>query len=65
MNATYSTPTGSQFRQSDCAPICPRCGCLMEETDRVAENGSLYIWYECSTADCDEQWLSKKPALTA
>ncbi len=37
----------------------------MEERDRVVENGALYIWYECGTVGCDEQWLSKRPALTA
>jgi hypothetical protein len=37
----------------------------MEETDRVAEDGSLYIWYECGTVGCDEQWLAKKPVSKA
>jgi len=42
---------------------CPRCGSTMVETDRIVENGFAYIWYECSAADCTEQWLSKRPAM--
>jgi hypothetical protein len=33
----------------------------MMEADRVAEGGYMYIWYECSAAACDEQWLAKTP----
>jgi hypothetical protein len=42
---------------------CPRCGFTMVETDRVIENGFVYIWYECSAAGCTEQWLAKRPAM--
>ena len=43
--------------------FCPRCGSIMVETDRIIENGFAYVWYECSVADCMEQWLSKRPAI--
>ncbi len=65
MSTVYTIPTGSRFQRLDCAPLCPQCGCVMEETDRVAEDGSLYIWYECGTVGCDEQWLAKKPVSKA
>jgi hypothetical protein len=61
MSTTYVTPTRQQLQQLDRAPSCPVCGGAMLEIDRMVESGSLYIWYECSTTDCDEQWLSKKP----
>ena len=44
------------------APSCPACGGMMRETDRVIENGSLYVWYDCPQAQCDEQWLDRRPA---
>ena len=66
MSTTYIKPaTNSLSRPSSSAPICCRCGDPMQEADRVAENGALYIWYECGNAGCDEQWLSKQPALSA
>jgi hypothetical protein len=38
---------------------CPDCGATMKETNRVSENGSIFIWYECENANCDGQWLQK------
>ena len=38
---------------------CPDCGAKMSETDRVVENGSIFVWYECENANCDGQWLQK------
>ncbi len=64
MSMTYVNPTGRQLQQLDRAPVCPECDSPMQEIDRVAENGLLYIWYECSAMGCDEQWLSKRSALT-
>jgi hypothetical protein len=34
----------------------------MFEADRLTEGGCIYTWYECSAADCNEQWLTKKVA---
>jgi len=31
------------------------CGAKMSETDRVVENGSIFVWYECENANCDGQ----------
>lgn len=42
---------------------CPRCSSAMLETDRIVENGFVYVWYECSAEDCTEQWLVKRPAI--
>ena len=62
MNATSVNPLNIRVQGTDRKFRCPRCGCVMEETERMAENGSLYIWYECSAPECDEQWLAKRPA---
>ncbi len=38
---------------------CPQCGEKMRETDRVNENGFVFVWYECTKGGCDGQWLQK------
>jgi hypothetical protein len=60
MDTTYLERIGSRPQQNDRARVCPKCGATMVEADRVAEGDYLYIWYECSGAACDEQWLSKR-----
>lgn len=39
--------------------FCPECGEAMNECDRVVENGSTYIWYECGESNCNGSWLEK------
>ncbi len=38
---------------------CPQCGSRMKEIERVTENDSIFVWYECENANCDGQWLQK------
>jgi len=38
---------------------CPECGAIMTEADRLVEDRALFVWYTCSRADCDGQWLKK------
>ena len=40
---------------------CPECGARMVEVDRCNENGSLFVWYQCSKNNCEGQWLQKNP----
>ncbi len=40
---------------------CPECGSAMNEVDRVNENGSVYVWYDCSRSGCNGSWLKKVP----
>jgi hypothetical protein len=62
MSGTESTFSRVAFGNQDLRPACPVCGALMEETDRVTENGAVYIWYACPRPECDEQWLDMRPA---
>ena len=39
--------------------LCPECGAKMTETDRVCENGMVFVWYRCSDELCTGQWLQK------
>jgi len=44
-----------------CCPeqLCPECGATMAEKDRLAEGRALFVWYTCSRAGCDGQWLRR------
>jgi hypothetical protein len=41
---------------------CPECKSQMKEAERREENGSIFIWFECSRPDCRGQWLQRIPA---
>lgn len=43
---------------------CPQCGQKMRETDRVNENGFVFVWYECTGTGCDGQWLQRFTQIT-
>lgn len=44
--------------------LCPDCRSVMSKVDQVAENGLLFIWYECTREGCDGQWLEKRTTKT-
>lgn len=46
----------------DAERLCPECGAMMIEFDRLTEDGAVFIWYACTREDCTGQWLSKKVA---
>jgi len=43
-------------------PLCLECGAKMVESDRLLDDGALFIWYECTRArdGCTGQWLIKR-----
>ena len=43
--------------------LCPECGAVMNEVDRMTEAHYVYIWFECSKSDCMGQWLKKVKVL--
>jgi hypothetical protein len=51
----------NKFRQADECGLCPECGAVMNEVDRLKEGLYTFIWLECSKSDCNGQWLQKKP----
>lgn len=50
----------SKFYQADELGLCPKCGAIMNEADRLSEGECIYIWLECSKNACDGQWLQRK-----
>jgi hypothetical protein len=50
-----------KFHRAKELSLCPECGAVMNEQDRLIEGLYTYIWLECSKSDCDGQWMQKKP----
>jgi len=53
---------GECLERVDMERLCPECGAMMVEFDRLTEDGAVFIWYACTREDCTGQWLSKKVA---
>lgn len=45
--------------------LCPQCRSVMAEVESVNEDGFSFVWYECTRADCDGQWLEKRAVSAA
>lgn len=43
-------------------PLCPKCGRVLYEVDRVVRKDSMVLWYECRGPECEERWFEKRPA---
>jgi hypothetical protein len=51
----------SKFYLADDLSLCPECGAVMNQVDRLKDSLYTLIWFKCSKSDCDGQWLQKKP----
>ena len=51
---------GTLMLEIDEEVSCPECGAAMVESDKVAEDGAVFIWYACSRLECTGQWLAKR-----
>jgi len=49
----------AKFQPARNEKFCPECGARMVEVERRSKDGALFVWYECSRDNCDEQWLQK------
>ncbi len=58
---TETDAISSKFYRADELGLCPECGEVMNETDRLKEGRYIFIWLKCIKSDCDGQWLQKKP----
>jgi hypothetical protein len=59
MNTVEQRTIEGKLRLSDDEQLCPECGAIMTEADRLAEGQTLFVWYTCSRVGCDGQWLRK------
>jgi hypothetical protein len=53
-----------KHRQTGNIVLCPACGSVMSEVDRLKEGGHIFVWFECGRDNCGGQWLQKKPLYT-
>ncbi len=60
MEALKMDRVGTGVPQALSLVLCPACGAVMLEVDRLKEGGHIFIWFECSQKDCGGQWLQKK-----
>lgn len=56
---TITIETEVKYSKADDYGLCPECGGVMNEVDRIKEGQYIYIWLECSKSDCMGQWLKK------
>jgi hypothetical protein len=51
-----------KFHRAEELGLCPECGAVMNENDRLTEGPFTYIWLSCGRSDCDWQWMQKRPS---
>lgn len=62
MSTTYMEPAKVRMPATRLMPLCPKCGRVLHEVDRVVKRGSVYLWYECTGPECEDRWFEKRPA---
>lgn len=62
MKTKIIKPISVRFLQMANQRCCPECGSRMGEIERHNEGRNLFIWYKCSSGNCDGQWLQKSTA---
>ena len=61
----YFTVDGTKFQSAEKEGLCPVCGEVMKEVDRMKEGRHFFVWFKCSAENCDGQWLQKQLASQA
>ena len=58
----YLAANSTKFQSAEKEGLCPVCGELMKEVDRMKEGLHFFVWFKCAVEKCDGQWLQKQPA---
>lgn len=61
MNAASANPAAATYLRNMNLRLCLECGAVMNEINRINENGFEFVWYQCSRQDCTGQLLQKFP----
>jgi hypothetical protein len=51
---------GARFNLAERRGLCPICGQLMTEADRLKEGSHIFIWFKCIRQECGGQWLQRR-----
>jgi hypothetical protein len=58
----YLIANSAKFQSAENEGLCPICGKLMMEVDRMKEGLHFFVWFKCGIGNCEGQWLQKQPA---
>lgn len=61
----YLTVNSKKFNSAEKEGLCPICGGVMKEVDRMKEGPHFFIWFKCRIENCYGQWLQKRPIRQA
>ncbi|MCE5340022.1 MAG: hypothetical protein LLF92_02690 [Planctomycetaceae bacterium] len=59
----YLVANSAKFQSAEEKGLCPVCGKVMKEVDRMKEGSHFFVWYKCTEENCDGQWLQKNAQL--
>ena len=54
-----------KYQSAEEEGLCPVCGEVMKEVDRIKEGPHFFVWFKCRIENCYGQWLQKRPAWQA
>ena len=61
----YLAVNSTKFNSAEKEGVCPVCGEVMNEVDRMKEGLHFFVWFKCRKENCDGQWLQKRPVWQA
>jgi hypothetical protein len=59
MEAMYNSEIAFELNWSLNQRLCPACGAVMREVDRLNEDEAVFVWYECIRSVCKRRQLHK------
>ena len=57
----YLAVDNTKFQSAEKEGLCPVCGEVMKEVDRMKEGLHFFVWFKCGIENCEGQWLQKRP----
>jgi hypothetical protein len=63
-NMTLTDTISNKFNRAEELGLCPECGAVMNEMERLRADLYTFIWFKCSKNGCEGQWLKRKLTAT-